>query len=331
MAAAGQATPWQIGVLSNAGSAHKRRRAAMVDNMLRCRPGIVHRLTANESEICSALGELAASGTNLLAINGGDGTVAHVLTALLNGCGFAELPTLALLPGGSSNIAAGDCGFGGFGGSLAQAVLQLCRCSAGRLNTRLLSRPALSIYHPKRPAPLHGLVFGAGAVVEGIEFWHDQVKARGLRGPGSSFVAMLGTLRGILREDGRFLRPVPIRLRYPDADQALECDAKILVVSSLERMFFGVRPYWDDGGSGLHSTVIRARAERFARMLPAILRGRRHPLMTAEAGYYSQRSPRLELQMNGRFTLDGDLYALERADGPLVLQAGPLLRFLQPA
>ena len=287
---------------------------------------IVHIATNREVEIADALTELSTQDIDVLAINGGDGTVAHVLTALLNGSDFTTLPILALMPGGTSNIAVGDVGLRG---SLRRTAADLCSYAAGRLRVEIVTRPALSIDWPERAEPLHGLVFGAGVIVEGIDFWHEKVKARGMRGPGSSFIAMLGTVYGVLRGDARFLRPVPIDIAYDQQGSSTRTEALMLVVSSLERLFFGVRPYWGDGDSGLHITVIRSHPEHFLRRLPAVLRGRKHPGLIEAAGYHSRRAGHLSISMSGRFTLDGDIYTVTNDEQPLQLRAGTLLRFLR--
>ena len=62
--------------------------------------------------------------SGVLAINGGDGTVAAILGALLESKPFVTPPLIALLPGGTANMSAGDVGLRG---SLNKAV----RTSAG--------------------------------------------------------------------------------------------------------------------------------------------------------------------------------------------------------
>ena len=152
-----------------------------------------------------------------------------------------------------------------------------------------------------------------------------------MRGPISSFVAMLGTLRGILTGDSRFVQAAPpVQIAYDGAKPYPPEEALILLVTSLERLFLGVRPYWASGERGMYSTLIRTHPRRFLQLLPAILRGSAHPDLSDDAGYRSRRSATIQLSMSGRFTLDGDIYTVLENQGPLRLEVGPKLRFLQP-
>lgn len=316
----------KIGVLSNGGSEKKRRAAERMDLSFARQVNIVHLTTAGESEIPLALERLAGSNIEVLAINGGDGTVAHVITALVNGNCFRQFPRLAILPGGTSNITAGDCGFRG---SLTRSTRALCRFASGNLPVQTVRRHPVRVESDILPGPLHGMVFGAGAVVEGIDYWHEQVKSRGLRGPGSSFIAMLGTLRGILGRDSRFSKSVEAQLDWGDERAPTRFDALILLISGLERLFLGIRPYWGQG-EGLHCTVVHKQPRHFLRALLPILRGRDSPLLVEENGYQSLRCHQLAVRMSGRFTLDGDLYNLGEEPQTLRVRSGPELQFIRP-
>ena len=57
-----------------------------------------------------ALGEFARNRIDLLVVNGGDGTLQHALTEILGGDDFEQIPMIAPLRGGRTNMTALDLG-----------------------------------------------------------------------------------------------------------------------------------------------------------------------------------------------------------------------------
>src|SRR6202008_1877789 len=142
----------------------------------------------------------------------------------------------------------------------------------------------------------------------GIEYWHEAVRARGMRSELSSGVAMIRTVWGMVSGHEQFGSAVRMRLQ-PNANPAIEGEFMLLVVSALERLFLGIHPFWNETTPGsLRMTAIERHAPRFLRALPSILRGRALPFMNAQHGYHSGRLAMLELAFSGGFTLDGELH-----------------------
>ncbi|MDZ7826711.1 MAG: diacylglycerol kinase family protein [Gammaproteobacteria bacterium] len=100
-----------MAILSNAGSGRNRGRNALL-RTLDAVSGVHHRITRSAEEVDAALAELLAPAPAVLAVNGGDGTVQAVLTALEQR-GGGDCPPLAILPAGSTNMTAHDLRCGG--------------------------------------------------------------------------------------------------------------------------------------------------------------------------------------------------------------------------
>src|SRR5262249_30369493 len=153
-------------------------------------------------------------------------------------------------------------------------------------------------------------VFGAGAVVDGIEYWQNAVRARGMRSEFSSGVAMTRTVWGMVSGHDGFGAPVAMRL-VPTRGAALEGEVMLLVISALGRLFLGIHPFWDEPPPGsLRMTAIERRAPHFLRALPAILRGRARSFVQPAQGYHSHRLDQVAIEFGGGFTLDGELHHL---------------------
>ena len=65
-----------IGLISNPHSGRNRRQLEDIGRIVADYPGVHHRMTGDIGEVADVLEEFAAAKVDVLAINGGDGTVA---------------------------------------------------------------------------------------------------------------------------------------------------------------------------------------------------------------------------------------------------------------
>ena len=318
-----------VGLISNPNSGRNRKQLHAIEHIVANHPRVHHYPTAGPADIPAALASLANQGVPVLAINGGDGTVAQVLTHMLRAGPFEQLPLIVLLPGGTTNMTAGDVGLTG---NLERAVRRLCRWADDpRSEGRLLRRPILRV-DPGGGRPVaYGMFFGTGAIIQGIEYCRSRIHTKGLVneiGPG---LAMARTMWGIVRQDRRFVLPVAVSVAFEAAAPAPAPaeDILILLVSSLERLFLGMRPYWGTENGPLHVSMIRADANHLLRRLPALLRGKPGRHTGAAEGYQSRNVGRISLSLDGPFTLDGEMYQASRAAGPVTISAGGIITFIR--
>ncbi len=316
----------RIGLISNPNSGRNKKQLGQVQHLLSGHAQISHRLTESADAIAGVLADFAEQGIDVLAINGGDGTVAQVFTHLLEKPYFKLLPSIVLLPGGTTNMNVGDVGVSG---NLLQAVKKLCRWSVQHQPAQALQRAILKVQPGRDQTAIYGMFFGTGAIIEGIQYCHDRLHSRGVGseiGPG---LAMARTVWGIARNDPRFTRPVSAAIAINDEPVSAAEPALILLVSSLERLFLGMTPYWGTEAGALHLSVIRHGAERFLRTLPSLLRGRPGQHATPAAGYRSHKIEKLSLHMTGTFTLDGEMYQASEITGPVIISNAGTLNFLR--
>jgi diacylglycerol kinase (ATP) len=319
---------WPVGLISNPNSGRNRKQLHAIERIVAKHPRVHHCRTASPTDIPAALSSLADDGVSTLAINGGDGTVGQVLSRLLQDSPFERLPLIALLPGGTTNMDAGDVGLRG---DLVRAVKRLCRWADDpRRKAILLQRPVLRV-DPGAGQPVAcGMFFGAGAIIQGIEYCRARLHPKGIAdeiGPG---LAMARAMWGIMRHDTRFFRPVAVSVTFDTAPAAPAQDLVILLVSSLERLFLGMRPYWGAEAGPLHASMIRAGADHLLFRLPALLRGKPNRHAGMAAGYQSHNAGRITLLLDGPYTLDGEIYQASRANGPVTITDGGTITFIRP-
>lgn len=310
-----------IGLISNPRSGHNRQQFSALRPALDARVGGLHRVTADCAAVAPALAALRAAGVDILAINGGDGTVATVLGQLLQQEDWPRLPAILILPAGTANMTAGDVGMRG---SLRAAVRRFCAWDPRRDAAASLQRRMLRLRDGGRTR--HGFFLGGGAVIAGTEFAHASLHARGLRDDFSLALGVARTIWGIARRDPRFLRRTPLTLRADDAPP-LSVDGLVLAISTLERLAFGMRPFWGSGAGGARLTLIEHGCRRFVPNFLRIIAGRPGAGCRPQRGYHSLAFDRLQLLSSGQLNLDGELLQGGRA---LQLTATRPLRFLRP-
>jgi hypothetical protein len=193
----------------------------------------------------------------------------------------------------------------------------------------MLSRPILRVRFADGRDDAYGMFLGAGAVIQGTEYAHREVHARGLRDNAGLAVAVARTLWGLRGGDPRFSRAVPLSIVVDGCELLTHEPVGVLLVSSLERLFLGVKPFWGPGEGPLRSTVIGPAPQRLLRSLPGLLLGRPTPAMTEAAGYMSCRGDRLELRLDGTLNIDGELHAVSSGTGPILVDAGGAFNFLR--
>ncbi len=311
-----------VGLISNPGSGHNRDQFERIHARVAQCPAIHHVVTHSLADVRPALEDLAARGTGILAINGGDGTASYILGQLLESGLFDRPPLIVLLPGGTANMNAGDIGVSG---SLWKATGRFCQwCDGDRSTNGKRVQRALMRVSAGEQAPVYGMFLGGGAIIQGTEYAHAEVHARGLRDDFSLALTTLRTVWGVLRNDPAFNRHVTIELVL-DGGMSATHDTLILAISTLQRLAFGMRPFWGEGPGPIRLTLFEQGCSRFARTFFSIVRGRPSRNAVPESGYISHNANTIRLHLDGKLNLDGEILV---ANGPVDISASKPLDFL---
>ncbi len=312
-----------VGLVSNPASGHNRDQFEQFRRRIDASESIRHIVTRSAEDIPAALGSLRDAGIAALAINGGDGTNAALLGALLEGDYFETPPPVILLPGGTANMNAGDVGMRG---SLSRAVNQFCDWCDGdrRLRNPPSQRALLRVQCDGRR--YHGMFLGAGAVIQGTEYAHREIHSRGLRDDFSLALGTLRTVWGVVRGQPEFTGHQRIGVAI-DGGPRRDHDTLILAISTLHRLAFGMRPFWGTGPGALRMTLMEQGCSRFARTFTRIARGNPGRNAVPAEGYFSHNAENMQLWMAGKVNLDGEILTVNDS---LSITATRPLTFVRP-
>ncbi len=318
----------RIGILSNPRS-HRNKRG--LDGIARLTAGaeaVMHRTAVGPDEVDAVLHDFAAAGIGLIVLNGGDGTVQAALTTLFGRRPFAEVevPPLAVLRGGMTNLISLDVGLRG---RREGAVARLLKwAAAGGTDDAVVRRRLIRLEARPGAPPLYGMFFGTAAMCRAIRATRSGLEARGIEASAAA-AAMLAGIAGshLLGRHGgdAILSGDPIAIGFDGAAAGAPRDWLLAMVTTLDRLILRSRPYWGEGPGGLRFTGIHYPPRRLLCAIPSVLRGRGTAL---GPDYVSRNADSIALTMACPYTLDGELFT--PAEGEAVtLSDGGEVRFVQ--
>jgi diacylglycerol kinase (ATP) len=314
-----------IGVLSNPLSGGNRKGLGAIRKSLSRFPGVVHCEARTPEEASGALADFARKGVEILAVNGGDGTIQAVLTVLFHHKPFATLPLLALLRSGTTSMNAGDVGLRGSAPGALEKLIRWTRTGNGP--AVIEERFVLQVQAPCRE-PLYGMFFGAAGICQGIRFFHARANSLGLRGEWMPGLVIARFLYGVLRRHAGYLTPASIAISV-NGNRPERWDCLAVLVTTLKRLFLGMHPFWGEEGGPVHFSALCAHPQHLLRTVPHLVRGRAGRYGTPGNGYLSHNVHELQLTLDSEFALDGELYFPDNHPGPVVVRNGGQVSFVR--
>lgn len=308
------------GVLYNPRS-HRNRDARIVEPDY---PVIRVEQPLRRRELREAMQRFVDSGVELLVINGGDGTVRDALTggAMVFG---EQWPAIAVLPRGKTNALAIDLGLPA-GWSLEQAII------AHRDGQRLQRSPMMLTPMDGQELTRLGFILGAGMFLAAIESGQGAHRFGAFDGLAVGVTTVWGVLQALFGSDANpWRRGAPARIFLGDALEELERapygdphSRAMIFLSSLSKFPAGLKPFADAPGP-LRLAVIDHLRRRIVARMPWVLWGHDGPTLEA-LGMHRRGTDRIELDLGGRFILDGEVFA----PGRYCVTPGPVLNFVVP-
>lgn len=286
----------------------------------------------SQEELYEAVESLARQQVECLVVDGGDGTVGNVLSAVYaSSYPKDKLPVIAVLPSGNTNLIAADVGFG-LRGAEALHCLQN-RCQSGDLQSGVKKRQPLVVSWPGlNRAPVLGFFGGLGAFTRGIEIAHQPAILKNYAHDTAVLITLAETLRQIItpRLRQKWVEGTPVALALDEA-APVERSRFLFLCTALHRLPYGVWPFWRESAQkdeGISYLDVAAHPPKLLRALWNLLRGRTPAWLRDNPAYTSASVRRILLKTKQSFVLDGEI--LETGpEHSLELSAGPVISFLQ--
>jgi hypothetical protein len=307
----------RVGIVSNPKS---RANRGGIDAFFRRAEKLgVHATPRTEHELAEVLQHFAREGVDLLVVNGGDGTLREVLTALPGAYGDSP-PEIALLSAGKINLAARNVGSPGHG----PAALELLLSAAEEGRLRRSERPVLEVSWPGEPerGKVRGFLFGAGAFAEGNRMAEAHVHRSGIHG-----AAAVAVTTALMLLNTHAMR-AGVKMRVSPDGGALRGEQQFLMLATtLDRLVLRLWPFWGEGDSPIRWFAAPAHPKRLLAALYAVARRRAGGWME-DAGYRSGRAGQIHLALDAPFVIDGERFWPGRQG--ILLSAPDRITFVAP-
>lgn len=316
---------YRTGILFNPLGGQARKREKAIRQMLTIIPHAIYQEATNLPEFKTSVESLLQAEINLLVIIGGDGTIHAILDLLFMARSPEKWPTLAIIAGGTTNMTSLDLGIRGKP-ELALQQLSNFLSQSQSLAPSLVRRPVLCIEQTGAKKN-YGLFFGAGLIARGVKFSRSSVKQLGITGGIFTLFIMLRSLAGMIL--GQHQNEwAPVNIMITDSNGKVHNETYLFaLVSALDCLLLGIRPYWGKESAPLHVTMVDQQRRHLWRSLWPLLSGHGHKLKK-QHGYHSQNVTSIELMMDDEYIVDGELYRAAVQNGPLRISATDPVTFL---
>lgn len=310
---------WRIGVITNRHAQTNRSRPSTLnalDELLDSKD--VHITSESLEELDQKVAQLAADEIEVVAVNGGDGSIRAVLTRVLEHYPEHRLPTLALLRGGTMNTISNSFGIRGRPPGILKRMIERRNKSQP---LRTTPRAPLRIDDGVRVQS--GFIFGTGLVYNYLEEYYAQPKVSPLvaakvlaHGAAS---AMVGGRFG-----KRLARTLDARLVVDGVDW-LDDSFITIIASTTSQLGLGFAPLSrvTEDLSRFEALALSAPLRRVTRALPRLRKGQ----LPGEVGFANTTTTRMTIQSEAEieYDIDGDLFTTQEE---LEIRIGPLMEIV---
>ena len=318
----------RIALLSNPKSTGNLAQLPKIRAFCASHPDIFHYEVEKAEQIGTALKTIARVHPKMLVINGGDGTVQAALTELHNGGYFGnELPPVAVLPSGKTNLIALDLGAQG---DPIRALGRLLDLAKADLGPHLVARELIALRcGAGEQKPVIGMFLGGAGLADTMLYCRNRIYPLGLPNGVSHVITALAVLMRIfLRLKASFLPPGPAPVQISSRSEHLNGRFSLLAVTTLEKLLLSseIRSV---GTGALKLLTIDERPASVFRAFVASLRGK---LGRSEvSGVHFQQTDEISIEgENSDVILDGETFRAE-IGRPIVLRPAQPLSFVRLA
>ena len=292
-------------------------------------PDVPHVEPNGPGGIGEALQHLAERGVDVLAVSGGDGTLQRALTELLaNGQIFPQLPLVAPLRAGSTNMSALDIGSDRSPARALEKLRQLTRDNS--IQGRTVKRPVLRVDLGGEVSAQYGMFCGVGTIHRAIQLTHRVFPDGRSQGVfGSGFVTGFLLLKHVLGKRDGILDPDAVTIAL-DGTRVTAQHFRLVIATTLDRLFLKMNPFWGRERAPIRFTALEPDGRKPMKNVLRVLRGV-EPVNAAgatETGYTSHNVFTSQLTLDCGLVIDGEIVA-PRPGRTVTLTADERLRFVR--
>ncbi|WP_298911660.1 diacylglycerol kinase family protein [uncultured Algimonas sp.] len=235
--------------------------------------------------------EAALDTSDLIVIEGGDGTVQCVMSEVMRQVGDDRpLPDFAIASGGMTNQIAKIIGMKNVG----RSGLKTIHDDPKALQTRMIRLSCDGV--PDQ----YGFLFSTGALPMVTDYAKNELHARGIGGSAAVFGSIV---KAVLGERDTLMPPTDCVLRLNG--ETLAGPHLGTVATTLPSVTMGLDPFWGDGDEPLRLTYVDGDASRLHRHIAEVWVGFKGKDRTPD-GFHSWNTDGAAFDYSGPVMMDGE-------------------------
>jgi diacylglycerol kinase family enzyme len=286
----------RVALLSNPKSTGNRQLLPRIRSYCANNADIFHYEVESVDQIGRAMQTIARVKPVVIVINGGDGTVQTTLTELYQGGHFdGDVPPVAVLPNGKTNLIALDLGIRG---DPIKALEQIVHIAKTGVRDHVVARELIALSDGEVGSrPVLGMFLGGAGLADSILYCRNQIYPLGLSNGLSHALTALAVLASVVFGiRGRWMPPMasPISISLI-RDGQLAGKFAVLIVTTLERLLLGAKP-GDSGQGRMKLMAVDQNPAAMLRMLFASLMGK----------FGDKKMQGIHLEQGDMIRIDGD-------------------------
>jgi len=269
------------------------------------------------------LAGFAAAGVELVVIDGGDGTVREVVTALPETFG-ARPPALSVLASGKTNLVAAALGRRRSGPAGLRRLVERARAQpAARRDLPALEVQWRDGSHP----PVRGFFLGAAGFTRAVGLAERGAHRRGVTQSPAVALTLLQAIgqMGVSRTGRSWLAGEGMTVGIEGAGER-HGGRMLFLATTLDRLILGLWPFWGPQHHPIRFLDVDAHPHRFGAALWRLMRGR--PAAWMDDHYRSGTARGIGLRLDHPFILDGERF--DPGGDVVEIRPSPPLSFVVP-
>ena len=294
-------------------------------------PNVLFYAPDTHTALQAVVEDLRTRKLSCIVVDGGDGTVGKVLSALhASGWPAQAWPPVAVIPSGNTNLIAADVGYGRRGADALRCLQADLRSGQAMLKVKQ-RRPLVVQRTGHDGAAVLGFFGGMGAFGRGISIAHQPAVLKRYAHDMAVIATFVMTVMQLLlpRQRDGWLAGATATLTY-DGKISLAQNHFMVLCTALNTLPYGVWPFWRAGGAecqGMHYLDVAAYPPSLMRAVWTLLRGKAPEWLRRSGAYQSGSVQTLQMQTAESFVLDGEI--LEPGENEdFTILAGPAVSFL---
>ncbi len=287
-------------------------------------------ISSSIDSMMATIKHFAEMGINCIIIDGGDGTISLIMTAIYRYYPKNKIPTLVILPSGNTNLIAKDIGFGIRGVDALKRIKELAERQ--RLFYSVQHRYALKIeWSDGSRLPVLGMFQGTAAFTRAIQIAHSPTILKNFSHDAAVVITIVTSLLKLIFFKTRDLWLKGSECSFCiDGKESNQKDCFIFLATTLQNLSHGIWPFFSQYADKdtFHYLDVKAYPPRLLSACFALMRGKTPAWLIQNKYYLSGTAQKIALTIKEDIILDG-----ERFDTGLnhcvYLSTGPKFSFVR--